>query len=198
MKNKILPMILGSSLAFSMFIAPVGAQGFDTEIDDVEVVNTVTDTFIDEEGDEVVQETSYNKNGDIVEVSVEKGDLSSEDAELQAAGYYASSRSSVTSRIESGWFQVRIYANGFSDSYTGSSKSKKKSIDKISVNTTLTMNGSVENQKADNRTNSSFANASAPQKNHMIPSSAQYSKSSHAYHNKGANSIYHSTQAKRG
>ncbi|ADC52358.1 hypothetical protein BpOF4_21814 (plasmid) [Alkalihalophilus pseudofirmus OF4] len=117
---------------------------------------------------------------------------------IQSGVYHAASRSSVTSRIEAKWGQLRIYANGFSDSYTSSSKSTKKAIDKISVNTSLIMNGSVENQASDNRTKSSLANASAAQQRFMVPTAPQYSRSSHSYHNSGANSVYHSTEAKRG
>lgn len=136
-------------------------------------------------------------------MSVEKGEMAyplttGDVSILSSGGYYAASKSSVTSRLEPSFGpQLRIYANGFSNSYTSSTKSTSKALDKISVNTTLIMNGAVEHQAADNRTSSSFANASARQQSMMIPDAPQYSRSSHAYHNSGANSVYHSTEAKR-
>ncbi|WP_180954937.1 hypothetical protein [Bacillus sp. V3-13] len=196
--------ILFSLIAFSFFstlsLVPVSAE--ETEAFNTKIDRLSTDTYIDKEGDKVLEKVYYNSEGDIVEVSVEKGEYAypvSRGISTQATGpYWAHSRSTVTSRIEAGWYQLRIYGNGFSDSYTNSSKTTKKALSRISVNTSLIMNGSVEGQNSDSRTNSSFANASAAQRSFMVPDSPQYSRSSHAYHNTGTNSVYHSTEAKRG
>ncbi len=198
MKKKIATLLVVTLFSLQ-FLVPVSAAGKDIPTTKIDSVSTKT--YIDKSGQRVLEKISKNKHGDIIEVSVEKGEYATQvntgDFSTQAVVYYAASRSSVTSRLEFGWAQLRIYANGFSDSYTSSAKSSRKTIDKISVNTTLMMNGSVESQDSDNRTNSSFANTSAAQQSWMIPTAPQYSRSSHAYHHSGANSVYHSTEAKR-
>lgn len=93
---------------------------------------------------------------------------------------------------------MRTYANRFSDAYTDSSKKTHKAISRISVHTTLVRDGVVEDQAYDSRTNSSFANASAKAQRRAIPTNyPTYGRSSHEYHNTGAQSIYHTTQANR-
>lgn len=197
--KKILPTLICLTFLSLQFLVPVSAAPND--IASIKIESISTRIFTDKSGQKVLEKISKNKQGDIIEVSVEKGEyataVNTGDFSTQAIVYYAASRSTVTSRLEFGWAQLRIYANGFSDSYTSSSKTSKKAIDKISVNTTLLMNGSVEDQDTDNRTNSSFANTSAAQQSWMVPTAPQYSRSSHAYHHSGANSVYHSTEAKR-
>jgi len=201
MKKTIFSLIAVSLLSATSLVSVGAAE--ETEVFNTKIDKVSTESFIDKEGDKVLEKIYYNDEGDVIEVSVEKGEyvspVVSKGFSTQAVSgpYYAHSRSTVTSRLESGWAQLRIYANGFSDSYTSSSKATKKSIDRISVNTTLVMNGSVEDQASDNRTNSSFANASAKQQSFMVPTAPQYSRSSHAYHNSGTNSVYHNTEAKR-
>lgn len=197
--------IIFSFIAVSLFFATsLDLMG---EAEEIKEFNTKVDkvsnnTFIDKEGDKVLEKVYYNSEGDIIEVSVEKGEyvypVNTEYSTLSSGSYWAHSKSTVTSRLESGWIQLRIYANGFSNSYTDSSKNTAKAIDRISVNTTLIMNGSVEDQDQDSRLNASFANASAKQQDFMIPTDPQYSRSSHTYQNSGTNDVYHTTEAERG
>ncbi|WP_206207689.1 hypothetical protein [Virgibacillus indicus] len=201
-KKILFSLITVSFLSTLVLVAPVGAE--ETEVFDTKIDKVSKDEFIDKEGDKVQEKVYYNSEGKIVKVSVEKGEyaepVSTDNSTKSYGSYYAVSRSSVTARFEAwaGAPQIRVYSNGFSDSYTNSSKSTKKSIDRIIVNTTLMMNASVEDQDSDSRTSSSFANASAKQQSFMIPTHSQYSRSSHTYHNSGTNSVYHSTEASRG
>nr|WP_179943631.1 hypothetical protein [Planococcus citreus] len=196
MKKKALLFVFASVIA-TVIASPVGAT--ELSISDVTKASMNTTQYTDQYGDNVLQQVYYNKQGSIVEVSVEKGQLAySTDSTLASKTYFARSRSTVTSRLEPSFgIYMRIYANGFSDSYTNTSRSSKKSIDKISVNTTLIMNGSVENQASDARSSSSFANATAKQQRYMVATAPQYSRSSHVYENRGASKVNHNTSAKR-
>lgn len=196
MKKKALLFVFASVIA-TVIASPVGAT--ELTISDVTKASANTTQYTDQYGDNVTQQVFYNGQGSIVEVSVEKGQFVYPTlSTLASSGYFARSRSTVTSRLEPSFGPyMRIYANGFSDSYTNSSKSTKKSIDKISVNTTLIMNGSVEHQSSDARNSSSFANATAKQQRYMIATAPQYSRSSHVYENRGTNKVTSNTSAKR-
>ena len=155
--KKIFIPLMAASFLFIGFNGTASAQTSNENKNQLNKVTEVkTNSFIDEYGDMVIEKRKYNSENDLIEVSVEKEESahSNGSVSLQASGaYHANSRATIVGRFEawSGAPQMRLYANGFSDAYTNSKKTKKKSISRISVSTTLQMSGAIEAQSSDSK-----------------------------------------------
>ncbi|CAN7586733.1 hypothetical protein LJR015_001283 [Peribacillus frigoritolerans] len=172
-KKVLLSTLLSTGLLLSLGVSNGFAATDDLE-QDLNVVTTETQTYFDEDSKLVTETKGLNKNGEVIEVSISKDqtNLTNASGEIVPTGagvYHASSRSTLTKRAEAGWAQLRVYGNGFSDSYTNSKKTTRKSISKIGVSTTLFMNGSVEHSSSNTKLNASTASASAKQQAWQVP-----------------------------
>lgn len=199
-KKILLSTLLSTGLLLSLGVSNGFAATDDLE-QDLNVVKTETYTYFDADGKAVTETKGLNKNGEVVDVSISKdqSNLTNASGEVVPNGagvYHAHSRSTLTKRAEAGWAQLRVYGNGFSDSYTNSKKTTRKSISKIGVSTTLFMNGSVEHSASSTKLNASTASASAKQQVWQVPVKAHEVKSSHTYQNTGASSLYPTTSLK--
>jgi hypothetical protein len=131
---------------------------------DMEIVDVKTQSYKDEYGDLITRKEYYNKKGELIKSETEKAitpTTSDNSFTATASGPHWVASTTIGRQWEPGWIQMRIYGTGSSKSYTDSSKSSYRAIDKIGVFTTLYYNTAVEDTASQTKFNASTSSATA-------------------------------------
>ncbi|PLR80949.1 hypothetical protein CVD25_22410 [Bacillus canaveralius] len=119
--------------------------------------------YTTKDGEIVTKKDYYNKQGEVIKSETEKAitPTASGDSITTLAAPHWVANTIVGKEWQFGWPQLRVYGTGSSKSYTSSSKTTYRAIDRIGVNTTLYYNNAVEDTATQTKSNAAVASATA-------------------------------------